>query len=60
MNSFLHRHIIATTSSPLHRLGHQSTLALLGTEALRVANYLQTNVFPGLVVVEQEEYLYAL
>ena len=33
----------------------QSTLALSRIEVLRVADYLQTNAFPDLVVVGQEE-----
>ena len=46
MNSFLHRRIVATTSSLLYQLGHQSALALSGAEVLRVADYLQTNAVP--------------
>ena len=46
MNSSSHRRIVATTSSPSYRLGHQSALAPSGTEVLRVADYLQTNAFP--------------
>ena len=37
MSSFLYRFIIATTSSPLFRLGYTSALALPGTEVLRIA-----------------------
>ena len=46
MNSSSHRRIVATTSSPLYRLGHQSALALSRAEVLRVTKYLQTNAFP--------------
>ena len=60
MNFFSHRCIIATTSSSLYRLGHQSALAFFGVKVLRVANYLQTMAFPDLVIVEWEEYPHAL
>ena len=60
MNSSSHRCIVATTSSFLYRLGHQSTLVLSGAEVLCIADYLQTNALPDLVVVEQEEYPHAL
>ena len=60
MNSSSHRRIVATTSSPSYRLGHQSALALSGAEVLRVADYLQTNAFLDLVVVEREECPHAL
>ena len=55
MDSSSHHRIVATTSSPLYRLGHQSALALSGAEVLRIIDYLQTNAYPNLVVVEQEE-----
>ena len=60
LNSFLYHCIIIIILSISYQLGHQSTLALFGAEVLRVADYLQTNVFPDLVIVEREEYLYAL
>ena len=60
MNSSLYRCIVATTSSPLYQLGHQLALALSGEEVLCIADYLQTNTFPDLVVVEREEYSHAL
>ena len=60
INSSSHRRIVTTTSSPSYRLGHQSALAPSGAEVLRVADYLQTNAFPDLVVVEREEYPHAL
>ena len=60
MNSSSHRRIVATTSSPLYQLGNQSALAPFGAKVLCIADYLQTNAFPDLVVVEQEEYLHAL
>ena len=44
----------------LKKLGYQPTLALSGAEVIRVADYLQTNAFPNLVVVEREEYPHAL
>ena len=36
MSSSLYRLIVATTSSPLYQLGHQSALALSGAEVLCV------------------------
>ena len=60
MNSFSPRRIIATISLLLYRLGQQPALALFGEKILRVADYLQTNAFPDLVVMEQEEYPHAL
>ena len=55
MNSSLYRQIVTTTLSLLYRLGHQLALALSRAEVLRVTDYLQTNVFSDLVVVEREE-----
>ena len=55
MNSSSHHCIVATTSSLLYQLGHQSALAFSGVEVLCKADYLQTNAFPDLVVVEQKE-----
>ena len=52
INSFSHRCIVATTSSSLYQLGHQSALAFSGAKILHVVDYLQTNAFPDLVVVE--------
>ena len=60
MNSFSHRCIVTTIVSPLYQLGHQSVLALSRAEVLDVADHLQTNAFPDLVVVEQEEYPHVL
>ena len=60
MNSSSDRRIVATTSSPSYRLGYQSALAPSRVEVLRVADYLQTNAFPDLVVVGREEYPHAL
>ena len=60
MNFSLHHCIIVITLSLLYQLGHQSTLALSGSEVLRVVDYLQTNIFPDLVMVEQKEYSHAL
>ena len=60
IGSFSYRRIVATTLSPLYQLGHQSTLALSRVEILHVADYLQTNAFPDLVVMKQEEYPHAL
>ena len=60
MNSSLHRRIVATTLSLSYRLGHQSALAPSGAKVLRVADYLQTNAFPDLVIVGQEEYPHVL
>ena len=60
INSSSHRCIVATTSSSLYRLGHQSVLAPFKAKVLRVANYLQTNAFPNLVVVEWEKCPHAL
>ena len=55
MNSSLYHCIVATTSFLSYRLVHQSTLTLFGAEVLCVADYLQTNAFLDLVVVEREE-----
>ena len=60
MNSSSYRRIVATTSSLLYRFSHQSALAPSGAEVLRIADDLQTNAFPDLVVVEREEYPHAL
>ena len=60
LNSSLHRRIVATTSSPLYRLGHRSALALSRVEVLRITDYLQTNAFSDLVMIEQEEYSHTL
>ena len=60
MNSFSHCCIITITSSPSYQFGYQIVLALFETEVLRIVDYLQTNAFPDLVVVEQEEYPHAL
>ena len=60
INSSSYRRIVATTSSPLYRLGHQSALALSRVEVLHVTDYLQINAFLDLVVVEREECPYTL
>ena len=60
MNSSSYRRIVITTLSLLYRLGHQSAQAFFKAEVLRVADYLQTNAFPNLMVVEQEECPHAL
>ena len=60
MNFSSDHRIVATISSLLYWLGYQLTLAHFGAEVLCVANYLQTNAFSDLVVVEQKGYSYAL
>ena len=55
MNFSLYRCIVGTTSSSSYRHGHQLVLAFSGAEVLRIADYLQTNAFPDLVVVEQKK-----
>ena len=60
INFSSHCCIVATTLSLSYWLGHQLVLALFGVEVPRVVDYLQTNVFLDLVVVEQEECPHAL
>ena len=73
MSSSSYRHIVATNSSPLYRLGHQSALGLLGAEVLYVAcepkqfalvvgsqRLLADQRLSNLVVVEQKKFPHVL